>query len=200
MPHFLFAAYNNSFINKKVNEIIDEVNKHAIELDRIRRLSEEQSETLTLNGYKLFDYCLKEKMKIKIQAYAKIFANSINDGSAVEENDIFDIQLDIINSLRIEDIELLNTIISYLKNNKLPLYVTHFRKDDLKMIVRGNSNNKNTLNEYALRHLINLGLISESISAKLPNVVGDEATFSDEILFKYSLTQRCKMVYDTIVN
>lgn len=38
-----------------------------------------------------FDYCLKEKMKAKIQAYAKIFVNGINDGSATKENEPFHI-------------------------------------------------------------------------------------------------------------
>lgn len=194
-----FAAHNYSFIKRKINEIISEVNRHEIRLDKIEKMTEEQKETLTLNGYKFFDYCLKEKMKSKIQAYAKIFADSIGNGSAMEENDIFDIQMDIINSLRTEDIELLNYIITYLKNNRKPLFVGTFDKYYLKTIVASSSKGKDTLNEYALRHLINLGLISEEINAKLPNVVGEETSFSDELLFKYSLTQRCRMIYDAII-
>lgn len=194
-----FASHNHSFIKRKINEIISEVNKHEIRLDKIEKLSEGQKEILTLNGYKFFDYCLKEKMKSKIQAYAKIFADSIGNGSAMEENDIFDIQMDIINSLRTEDIELLNYIIIYLKNNRKPLFVGTFDKHYLKTIVASSSKGKDTLNEYALRHLINLGLISEEINAKLPNVVGEEASFSDELLFKYSLTQRCRMIYEAII-
>ena len=145
-----------------------------------------------------FDYCLKEKMKIKIEEYSKIFAKSINDGVATEENDAFDIQMDIINSLRAEDIELLSYIIEYLRKNNMPLFIGQFDKYHLKTIVESISTNGCTLNEYALRHLINLGLVSETINAKLPNVVGDEASFYDEILFKYSLTQRCGMIYEAI--
>lgn len=195
-----FAVHNYSFIKRKINEIISEVNRHEIRLDKIEKMTEEQKETLTLNGYKFFDYCLKEKMGIKIQAYAKIFADSVNSGSAMDENDAFDIKMDIINSLRIEDIELLNYIIANSKNKGLPLFVGAFDKYHLRTIVASSSNGKDTLNEYALRHLINLGLISETISAKIPNVVGENVTFSDEILFKYSLTQRCRMIYEAIIN
>lgn len=195
-----FAAHNYSFVKRKINEIIDVVNKQEIRLDKIEKMSEEQKELLSLNGYKFFDYCLKEKMKTKIESYSKIFANSVNNGTAMEENDIFDIQMDIINSLRLEDIELLSYIIEYLKKNNLPLFVGQFDRYRLKVIVESSSKHGNTLNEYALRHLINLGLISETINAKLPNVVGDETSFNDEIFFKYSLTQRCRMIYETITD
>lgn len=49
-----FAAHNSSFLKRKVNEIIDEVNKQEIRLDKLEKLKEEQKELLALNGYKFF--------------------------------------------------------------------------------------------------------------------------------------------------
>lgn len=193
-----FAFHNSSFTKRKINEIIAEVNKHEIRLSKIEKMSDKQNEMLTLNSYKFFDYCLKEKMKVKIQAYAIIFSKSINDGSALEEDDMFDIKIDIINSLRTEDIELLNIIFSFCNNNHLSTFGGHFKKNDLKSFLIY-SGSKKELNEYAFKHLITLGLISERLKASLPNVVGEKMTFNDNIAYDYSLTQRCKMIYDAIV-
>ena len=194
-----FAFHNSSFTKRKINEIIAEVNKHEIRLSQIEELSEKQNEMLALNSYKFFDYCLKEKMRAKIQAYAIIFSKSINDGSALEEDDLFDIKIDLINSLRKEDIELLNTIFSFCKDNHLSAFECHFKKNDISAYLFY-SEAKKELNEYAFKHLITLGLISERLKAKLPNVVGEKLSFNDNILYDYSLNQRCKLIYDAIVD
>lgn len=49
-----FAVHNSSFAKRKINEIISEVNKHEIRLEKIEKITEEQNEILTLNGYKFF--------------------------------------------------------------------------------------------------------------------------------------------------
>ena len=195
-----FAAYNSSLIRKQLNTIIDEFNKLETRLDRLENLNEEQISHFLLNEYKIFDYCLKEKMRDKIQAYAKIFSSGINNCNVFEENDLFDIQIDIINSLRIEDIVLINQIFGFIEKEGLMPYACEFTKEELNSFIISSTDEKDVLNEYALRHLVNLGLISEKLSGSLPNVVGEEMTMSDEILFRYSLTQRCKMIRDIIVS
>ena len=194
-----FAAYNASLIRKQLDLIIDEFNRLETKMKKPTNLTEDQAKFLLLNEYKFFDYCLKEKMKEKIQAYAKVFSKGISNGTIIEESDLFDIQMDIINSLRIEDIVLLNHIFNYIEKEKLMPYIDEFKKDEIDSFIVVSTNEEESLNEYALRHLINLGLISEKISASLPNTVGDEISFSDDIIFKYSLTQRCKMIRDIIV-
>ena len=106
--------------------------------------------------------------------------------------------MDIINSLRLEDIVLLNFIFSYLENKKLPAYSSEFGKKDINSFIFGITKEKNALNEYALRHLVTLGMINERMNAKLPNTVGENIRFNDEIVFRYLLTQRCKMIRDVI--
>lgn len=193
-----FASYNSSLIRKQLDVIIDEFNKLDTRVEKIEALNEKQKDILLLNEYKFFDYCLKEKMREKIQAYAKILSQGINSGTIIEENDLFDIQMDIINSLRIEDILLINQIYGFMDRYNLVPYSSKFKKSDLEAYVFGTTGKK-SLNEYAFRHLINLGLLLEITSGSLPNVVGEKISFSDNLIFKYVLTQRCKMIYDVIV-
>ena len=195
-----FAAYNSSLIRKQLNIIIDEFNKLETKVEKIASLSDEQKNILLLNEYKFLDYSLKEKMKEKIQAYAKIFFHLINTGNIIEENDLFDIQMDIINSLRTEDIILMNQLYSFIEKNNLNPYLSKFKKHDLNAFVYFSTNKRESLNEFALRHLVYLGLISEKANGTLPNTVGDKITFNDDIVFTYSLTQRFKMIRDIIVN
>lgn len=195
-----FAMYNSSLIKKQLSIIIDEFNKLETKVDKIVSLNEEQKNVLLLNEYKFLDYSLKEKMKEKIQAYAKIFSHGISSGAILEDNDSFDIQMDIINSLRTEDIILLNQIYSFVEKNNLNPYLSKFKKHELNAFIVVSTNKQDSLNEYALRHLVYLGLLSEIANASLPNTVGDEISFSDDIIFNYSLTKRCKMIRDIIIN
>ena len=195
-----FSAYNSSLIRNQLSIIIDEFNKLETKVEKIVNLSEEQKNILLLNEYKFFDYSLKEKMKEKIQAYAKIFSHGISTGTIVEENDLFDIQMDIINSLRTEDIVLMNQLYSFVEKNNLDPYLSKFKKRDINAFIYLSTNGRESLNEFALRHLVYLGLISEKANGSLPNTVGSKIKFSDDIVFVYSLTQRFKMIRDIIVN
>lgn len=193
-----FAAHNSSLVRKQLKVIIDEFNKLETRVDKLENLTEDQTDNIMLNEYKFFEYCLKEKMQEKIKAYACIFSNGINNGTVLEENDIFDIQMDVINSLRIEDIVLLNQIYRFLEKNDLFPYACEFRKDDLNLFIVSETSGEETINEYALRHLVNLGLIREKMNAALPNTVGDYISISDDLVFSYSLTQRCKMIREVV--
>lgn len=194
-----FSAHNSSLIKKQLKTIIDEFNKLETKVYKLENLTKDQADIFLLNEHKFFEYCMKEKMKEKIQAYARIFSNGINSGMVLEGNDIFDIQMDVINSLRIEDIVLINQIYKFLKRENLAPYACEFQKENLNSFIVTETNEEETLNEYALRHLINLGLISERINATLPNTACDFLSFSDDLIFRYSLTQRCRMIHEAIM-
>lgn len=194
-----FAAHNASLIRKQLKQIIDAFNDLNTRLENLENINENQSTILFLNEYKFFDYALKEKTKEKIQAYAKVFSEGINDKTILEESDLFDIQMDIINSLRMEDIVLLNQIFTFIEKEKQMPYLSEFTKEEIEAFIITNTPEEETLNEYALRHLVNLGLVKERFDAVIPNTVGDNHILSGDTAFYYSLTQRCKMIRDIIV-
>lgn len=202
-----FGAYNSSLIRKQLDTIIKEVNKLETRMEKLENLTEEQRNIFLLNEYKFFDYCLREKMKEKIKAYARILSNGVNDGTVFEEDDSFDIQMDIVNSLRIEDIVLIKQINRFLELYYPSLeeavrwrYIScnGFSKGDLVQYVRNSKRIKGEFNENAFRHLISLGLISEFVKGKIENVSGHMSITGDDI-FRYSLTKRCKEICEKII-
>lgn len=193
-----FAVYNTSLVRKQLEQIIEEFNKLDTRLERLENINENQSTMLFLNEYKLLDYALKEKMLEKIQAYAKIFSEGVNNGTVLEENDLFDIQMDIINSLRTEDVVLLNQLFDFVEKEKELSYLSEFTKEEIDAFITANTSDEESANEYALRHLINLGLVKERLNTSSPQVDDGHLSFTDKIVSNYSLTQRCRMIRDII--
>lgn len=196
----MLNQYNSSLFSEQIKKIMDSFNSLETRVTKIEVASEKQKQTLLLNELKYFEYSLKEKMEEKIRAYSKVLSDGINKGYALDDGDLFDIQLDIINSLRMEDIVLLNQIISFVKLNSKHLFSFPFSIGDIDVYLYSCGYAEKTHNKYALRHLVSLGLIDESIKGSLPNVVGEALSFNNDLLFVYSLTQRCKMIYDTILD
>lgn len=195
-----FAMYNQSLAKKQVRLLVDGFNNLETRLDKLEKLNEEQKRAFQINGYKIIDCCLREKMKEKIDAYAKILSSGINSGDIFEQNDLFDIQVDIINSLRMEDIALCIQLIDFAKQNEKELFAFEFQYDELEAFVVFSSNEEKTVSKYALKHLVNLGLLDERIETSA--AINDEETvvFNDRIIHLYSLTQRFRMIYQLIVS
>lgn len=195
-----FAAHNQSLMRKQMTLLVDAFNNLETRLDKLENLNEEQKRIFEINGYKIIDCCLHEKMKDKINIYAKIFSDGIDSGDITEQNDLLDIQIDIINSLRLEDINLCRYLINFTKQETDSPFAYEFQIDDLEAFIVSNSNETDTVNKYALRHLINLGLVDERIgtSAEINNT--ETIVYNDKIIYLYSLTQRFRMVYQIIVS
>lgn len=195
-----FAAHNHSLMRKQMKLLVDAFNNLETRLEKLENLNEEQKRIFEINGYKIIDCCLHEKMKEKINIYAKIFSDGINSGIINEQNDLFDIQIDIINSLRLEDINLCRFLINYTKQETDSPFAYEFQIDDLEAFIVSNSNETETVNKYALRHLINLGLVDERIGTSAEINQTETIVYNDKIIYLYSLTQRFRMIYQIIVS
>jgi len=195
-----FAAHNRALANKQMNTIKEEFNKLETRFDRFERLTEEQKDTFLLNEYKFLDYALKEKMREKISAYSKILSMGINSGIIFEEDDLFDIQIDIINALRKEDIVLCNWLITFTKSETDAPFAYEFSIDELEAFIVNRSSEEQTINRYALKHLINLGLVDERLTTSAEVNDSHAIVFSDNVIARYSLTQRFRMVYQIIMS
>lgn len=195
-----FAAHNHSLMRKQMKLLVDAFNILETRIEKLENLNEEQKRIFEINGYKIIDCCLHEKMKDKINIYAKIFSDGINSGIINEQNDLFDIQIDIINSLRLEDINLCRFLINYTKQETDSPFAHEFQIDDLEAFIVSNSNETETVNKYALRHLINLGLVDERIGTSAEINRTETIVYNDNIIYLYSLTQRFRMIYQIIVS
>lgn len=195
-----FAAHNHSLMRKQMKLLVDAFNNLETRLEKLENLNEEQKRIFEINGYKIIDCCLHEKMKEKINIYARIFSDGINSGIINEQNDLFDIQIDIINSLRLEDINLCRFLINYTKQETDSPFAYEFQIDDLEAFIVSNSNETETVNKYALRHLINLGLVDERIGTSAEINQTETIVYNDKIIYLYSLTQRFRMIYQIIVS
>ena len=151
-----FAAQNQKIIKNKINEICEEVNKLTIKFDNLENLVDKEKEFFIINESKFWDFCLREKYRDKIKIYAKVFCNSINNTSIFAENDEFDIQMDLINSLRLEDILFCKKIIVFFKIDFKSMNFPIVTEEDLLNIFE-------TREEYLypINHLCNLGLVFE---------------------------------------
>lgn len=194
-----FISYNDSLIKKQLKIVVDEFNKLETKVEKLEKINEEEKHTFLLNEYKFFDCCLKEKIKEKIKIYSKIFSSGINSGYAFKQDDIFDIQMDIINSLRQEDLRLCNYLIEFTKEKTKTPFIYEFGYDDVEMFIAKLSNEEETLNKYALKHLISLGLIDETLTSAEENTNGTIDIFKIAVS-RYSLTQRFRMIYGVITS
>ena len=194
-----FHSYNSSLLEKQFSIIADEFNKLETKVSKLEQLSDNQKNTFLLNGYKFFDIVLKEKMKEKISIYAKILSEGINTGNIIEQNDFFDIQMDIINSLRHEDIALCNFIINFLSDKTDSPLTYQFTQSDLNDYIVATTDQEQVLNKYALRHLINLGLVDEEFLTDV-QYEDESLNINKSIITKYNLTQRFRMIYQTIMS
>lgn len=194
-----FHAYNNDLLIRQINIVISEFNKLETKVNNIEALTEDEKSNFLLNEYKFFDYVLKEKMKEKIVVYAKIFSNSINSRDIFTEDDFFDLKMDIINSLRLEDIKLCKQIIEFLKTKtEFPL-AYEFIKEDLECYIVSSTNCDETLNNYALKHLVSLGLLNERYATSAEFEDSENVVLNDRILSAYCFTQRFKMIYEVVM-
>lgn len=139
-------------------------------------------------------------MREKISAYSKILSMGINSGIIFEEDDLFDIQIDIINALRKEDIVLCNWLITFTKSETDTPFAYEFSIDELEAFIVNRSSEEQTINRYALKHLINLGLVDERLITSAEVNDSHAIVFSDNVIARYSLTQRFRMVYQIIMS
>ena len=192
---FSLNAHNQNMLCKRLARIEAITNQFEVQTEQYDQADEEQREILSLNTTKYLEYALREKMELKIHMLAKIYVEGINNGSAFANDDWIDIKMEIIYSLRMEDIALLGYIVSLVQHRLAKGLSNEFEQETISVWV---TNQGNVLNRYALRHLVNLGLLEERMEAAVGEVGDGAWVIDDRIKFFYSLTDRFEAIQEAI--
>lgn len=161
-----FGFINDKYLDENINILKEHIEKLYIEVKNLNKLAEDQERNITLNFASILEGVQKTRSKEKIKLYGNVFVNGINDKSIFNDKDDFIEFISILNSLNMNDINLLKRM-NDEKNIYNKIYIhKEYLKEDLKTTTFLDNRRENILgfDDYDIHRvnkLISLGLIAE---------------------------------------